>query len=236
MCPLAVGLNGPGGAVRKVAFRGANLPLQEIVYFDYGTNNTPRLTFSVYQGERVLQKDNRLLTSFTVRLPPASAGEILIAVTMTLDRTGNIAIAVSGSLPATGRDENNLNIDLESQANVDLNEYSVLELAHMYSVAEASYSEDMAEMETAMRRERIQSYYDNLCGFFRGAGRDPVVEVYVPQFQADSFLADLNRLRECEIGRVPSWDVIAQVKAQAREMLRLYFENERPEGPPAWMR
>jgi L1 cell adhesion molecule like protein len=229
MCPLSLGLNGAGGAVYKFVFRGATLPVSDEGPFEFATNNTRRMVFSVYQGERVLEKDNRLLTTFVVHLPPAEAGAILIWVTMKLDRKGHIEIGAT----ATMRGEP-LEINVQTQADIDTNEYSVLELARMYSVAEAARPDDEREAEIGRRREAIQSYFDNMCGFFRGLDRDPILDDLVVAEDRDAFLQHLRQVQRCE-GEVPTWDEIRQVKARARELLVLYFET-RETDPPVWMR
>jgi molecular chaperone DnaK (HSP70) len=192
MCPLSLGVNAPGGSVYKYIFRGATLPISNEAYFDFRTNNTPRLVFSVYQGERVLEKDNRLITRFTVGdFPRANAGEILVHVTLTLDRKGQIDIKASATLL-----EVELDVGLQLQATLEADTYSVLERMHMYSVAEAARAGDEIQADLERRKEAIQSYYDNLCQFFNGPEADPLVRNYVDP-EMGRFLEYLEQIQAC---------------------------------------
>jgi molecular chaperone HscA len=232
MCPLSLGVNGVGGGVYKFALRGAKLPVQDVAYVDYGTNNTARLHFSVYQGERVLERDNRLIASFDVgKFPRADAGEILVCLTMTVDEKGQIDIDATAS-----RREKPLDISVHTQVATNPGEFSILELANMYSVAEQTREADEAEADLGRRRDAIQAYYDNLCGFFRRPDRDPALDTYVDRESAEACLERLREMQDCFNRPVPTWDQIRNAKASVREMLEIYFQIERPEGPPNWMR
>jgi len=92
--PLSLGIETLGGVMTKLIERNTTIPKTEKNVFSTAEDNQPAVTVKVYQGEREMAADNRLLGQFNLEgLPPAPRGMPQIEVTFDIDANGILNVS-----------------------------------------------------------------------------------------------------------------------------------------------
>jgi molecular chaperone DnaK len=87
--PLSLGIETEGGIMTKLVERNTTIPAERKQVFSTASDNQSAVTISVFQGERPMARDNRLLGQFNLEgLPPAPRGVPQIEVTFDIDANG----------------------------------------------------------------------------------------------------------------------------------------------------
>src|SRR6267154_6644844 len=106
--PLSLGIETEGGIFTKLVERNTTIPTERKQVFSTAADNQTAVTVSVYQGERPMARDNRLLGQFNLEgIPPAPRGLPQIEVKFDVDANG--ILHVSAKDKATGK-ENKITI------------------------------------------------------------------------------------------------------------------------------
>jgi molecular chaperone DnaK (HSP70) len=91
--PLSLGIETLGGAVQKLILRNSTIPTSVTEEVSTGVDNQTAVDLAIYQGERELAQDCRLLGHFKLRgIPPLPAGLPRIAVTFLVDADGVLRV------------------------------------------------------------------------------------------------------------------------------------------------
>ncbi|KAH6867173.1 heat shock protein 70 family [Thelonectria olida] len=85
ICPLSLGIETTGGIMTKIIPRHSILPLRRRKIFTVAANTQTTVVIKVYQGERLLTRDNTLLGEFELNLSPRNRGVPAIEVAFDLD-------------------------------------------------------------------------------------------------------------------------------------------------------
>ncbi len=102
--PLSLGIETLGGVFTKIIERNTTIPTKKSQIFSTATDNQPAVTIKVYQGEREMAADNKLLGVFElVGIPPAPRGVPQIEVTFDIDANG--ILHVSAKDLGTGKEQ-----------------------------------------------------------------------------------------------------------------------------------
>ncbi len=131
--PLSLGIETLGGVFTRIIDRNTTIPTRKSQIFSTAEDNQTAVTIRVYQGEREIASENKLLGQFDlVGIPPAPRGVPQIEVTFDIDANG--IVHVSARDKATGKEQS-----IRIQASGGLTEE---EIERMVKEAEAHAEED----------------------------------------------------------------------------------------------
>ena len=103
--PLSVGIETVGGIMTKVIGRGEMIPTKKTQSFTTNVDNQASVGIQVFQGERALTQDNRLLGRFELNgIPPAARGVPQVAVTFEVDEDGLLQVSAEEKVGNTRKE------------------------------------------------------------------------------------------------------------------------------------
>ncbi len=92
--PLSLGIETLGGIFTKIIERNTTIPTKKSQVFSTATDNQPAVTIKIFQGEREMANDNKLLGNFElIGIPPAPRGVPQIEVSFDIDANGILHVS-----------------------------------------------------------------------------------------------------------------------------------------------
>jgi molecular chaperone DnaK len=146
--PLSLGIETLGGVFTRLIDRNTTIPTKKSQVFSTADDGQTAVTIKVYQGEREMAADNKLLGNFDLTgIPPAPRGVPQIEVTFDIDANG--IVSVSAKDKATGKEQ-----QIRIQARSGLSESDI---ERMVKEAEANAEADRKRRETVEARNQLDA-------------------------------------------------------------------------------
>ena len=146
--PLSLGIETLGGVFTKLIERNTTIPAKKSQVFTTAADNQGSVTVKVFQGEREMAADNKLLGQFDLEgIPPAPRGVPQIEVTFDIDSNGIVHVGAKDK--GTGKEQN---IHITAQGGL-----SKEEIDRLIREAESHAAEDKARRDRIELRNNLES-------------------------------------------------------------------------------
>jgi molecular chaperone DnaK len=150
--PLSLGLETKGNVMTVLVPRNTTIPTEKKEVFTTADDNQTAVTIKVYQGERPMAPDNRLLGEFNLEgIPPARMGVPKIEVAFNIDANGILNVTARDQ--GTGKETT---IKIQSSGGLDKDEIERMKRDAESHAAEDKKRRDLAEARNSAEQRVYQ--------------------------------------------------------------------------------
>ena len=203
--PLSLGIETLGGVFTRLIDRNTTIPTKKSQVFSTAEDSQSAVTIRVFQGEREMAPDNKLLGQFDlIGLPPAPRGVPQVEVTFDIDANG--IVNVSAKDKGTGKEQ-----QIRIQASGGLAQEDI---ERMVREAEQHADEDKRQRELAEARNHADALLHSAEKNLKEYG-DKIAEG-----ERQSIEADIETLKSVKDGDDVA-DINAKVEALTQSSMKL---------------
>ena len=198
--PLSLGIETLGGVFTRLIDKNTTIPTKKSQVFSTAEDNQSAVTIRVFQGEREMAADNKLLGQFDlVGIPPAARGMPQIEVTFDIDANG--IVNVSAKDKSTGKEQ-----QIRIQASGGLSDD---EIERMVKEAEENAEEDKKKRESVDTKNQADSLINETEKNLKEHGDK------VPEEDKNKITADIEELK-----KVKDSDDMEAIKAKTESLVQ----------------
>ena len=198
--PLSLGIETLGGVFTRLIDKNTTIPTKKSQIFSTAEDNQSAVTIRVFQGEREMATDNKLLGQFDlVGIPPAARGMPQIEVTFDIDANG--IVNVSAKDKATGKEQ-----QIRIQASGGLSEEDI---ERMVKEAEENAEADKKKREIVDARNQADSLVNETEKNLKEHGDK------VPESDKNKIEVDIEELK-----KVKDSDNLEAIKSKTEELVQ----------------
>ncbi|MEW5765650.1 MAG: molecular chaperone DnaK [Acidobacteriota bacterium] len=218
--PLTLGVETLGGVATALIQRNTTIPAKRKETFTTAADNQTEVEIVVFQGERPMARDNKLLGTFKLMgIPPAPRGVPQIEVAFDIDANG--ILHVSAKDLATGK-EQSITITASSGLTKD-------EIDKMVREAESHKAEDMARKEEIeIKNQADQLLYSTEKLLQENAGKIPAEE----ESKVRAALDELRKAKDAG-GKESIRKAIDGLNAASHKMAEVLYASAKAQAGPA---
>ncbi len=219
--PLSLGIETLGGVFTRLIDKNTTIPTKKSQVFSTAEDNQSAVTIRVFQGEREMAADNKLLGQFDlVGIPPAPRGMPQIEVTFDIDANG--IVNVSAKDKSTGKEQ-----QIKIQASGGLSDD---EIERMVKEAEENAEADKKKRESVDTRNQADSLINETEKNLKEHGDK------IPEADRNKITADIEELKKVKDG-----DDIEAIKSKTEALVQsslkmgeaIYKQNPQGAEPQA---
>ncbi len=217
--PLSLGIETLGGVFTKLIDKNTTIPTKKSQVFSTAEDNQSAVTIRVFQGEREMAADNKLLGQFDlVGIPPAARGMPQIEVTFDIDANG--IVNVSAKDKSTGKEQ-----QIKIQASGGLSDE---EIEKMVKEAEENAEADKKKREAVDTRNHADSLINETEKNLKEHG-DKIPEADKNKITED--IEDLKKVKDGEDLEAIKSKTEALVQSSLKMGEAIYKQNPQGAGP-----